>query len=187
MTNRDLAKQLRDLHLSVSLYIINVTEISPRDGTITVNTAYGPYTTYEAAIEGMRKRYEAALKARDLEDNGACDENEEAIPGGYFTDEEAGIYVYADFAFGQLLEVVSMTIKGINIRPDVQEYINERAEEYRAAHPDMVDHHANEYAAKINRLAEEHKALSAAHPEWIAADHKKVSEEIWKQINEEAE
>jgi hypothetical protein len=139
MAQNNLTQQLRDLHLSVGLYIVNVTEISPRDGTIAVNTAYGPYKNYDDAIDAMRKRYEEALKARDLEDNNACDENDESIPGGYFTDEVAGIYAYADFAFGQLLEVVSMTIKRIDIRPDMQEYIHERAKAYKSAHPELSE------------------------------------------------
>lgn len=183
MTTKELEVQLKDLHLSVSLYVVCVTELDPRSGAIVVNTAYGPYKDYDDAVKAMRKRYDEALRVRDLEDNNACDENDESIPGGYFDDEGAGIYVYADFAFGQLLEVVSYTIKETCIRPDMQNYINERAEKYKAAHPEIAGPDSYEYAQKIKTLSEEHKKLSEQHPEWSAEDHKRVANELWNKIN----
>lgn len=38
-----------------------------------------------------------------LEDNGASDENGNAMPGGYCISDEASIYDYADYANCQLL------------------------------------------------------------------------------------
>lgn len=108
--------QMTDMRLSREMYIINAVEIDPKNGTIVINTAYGPYKDYDEAVVNMKKRYHEALEVRELEDNDACDTDTcEAIPGGYSTNEEAGIYVYADFAFGQLLEIVSYTIKRIEI------------------------------------------------------------------------
>lgn len=58
----------------------------------------------------MRKVYKSALLERGLEDNGTSNEDGDAIPGGYYTDREAGIYDYAEFANDQLLEVDSFAV-----------------------------------------------------------------------------
>lgn len=187
MTNKELATDLRNLYIPVSLYIVNVTEVDTSYGYIDTNTSCGPYKDYDAAIAAMRKMYEEELERYDLEDNGACDENDENIPGGYFTDKEAGIYLCAEFAFGEPRELINFSIQRIDIKPDMQDYIHNNAAERKAARPELIDENAEEHAKKILALAEEHKALSAEHPEWTAEDHRAAAEELWKKINEESE
>lgn len=98
------------------MYILCETQIYPETGAIAVNTAHGPYPEFHQAHEAMEELYQTCLEEYGLNDNDACNESEEAIPGGYITDTEAGIYDHMDFAIGQLLEFVSLSI--VTLRGD---------------------------------------------------------------------
>ena len=50
------------------------------------------------------------LNELQLEDNGAADKDGSAIPGGYITEDEAGIYDMCEYANEQLLLTVAMQI-----------------------------------------------------------------------------
>jgi len=93
------------------LFVVCETAIDPKNGEISINTAYGPFANHTAAENEMRKFYFAALKEAGLEDNNTCDEDGNAIPGGYITEDDAGIWEIAEYAFDQLLECVSFVIK----------------------------------------------------------------------------
>ena len=71
---------------------------------------HGVSRSLRDAQDVMRKVYKNALRERGLEDNGTSDEDGNAIPGGYYTDREAGIYDYAEFANDQLLEMETFVI-----------------------------------------------------------------------------
>ena len=96
------------------MYILCETRIYRETGAIAVNTAHGPYPEFRQAREAMEELYRNCLEEYRLDDNDTCDEDDEAIPGGHISDTEAGIYDYMDFAMGQLLEFVSLTI--VNLR-----------------------------------------------------------------------
>lgn len=99
----------------MKMYAVTQVVLSGEDGTISMQSILGVENKKKAATALMRQAYDAELKQRELEDNSAVGENDEAVPGGYFTDEEAGIYDYVDFAFGQLLEVVSFVVSEIEV------------------------------------------------------------------------
>lgn len=99
----------------MKLYIICMTAIDPENGKITVNTCLEPKRTKEEAVAAMREAYEKALRDMGLEDNSCENKWGDAVPGGFWTEEEAGIMNYAEFAFNQLLELVSFTIVETNL------------------------------------------------------------------------
>ncbi len=92
------------------IYTTNMVKIDPKTGEISANTVIAVSPKKEIAVRRMRERYEEELSSLNLTDNDAHDENDESCPGGYFTEDEAGIYDYASFAFDQLLEIVSFTV-----------------------------------------------------------------------------
>ena len=92
------------------MYVVCETRIDPKTGIIALNTAHGLFLCPEAAKATMSSLNNEALKTMGLEDNNACDKNGESTSGGYLSDREAGVYDYADFAFGQLLELVNFTV-----------------------------------------------------------------------------
>lgn len=69
----------------------------------------------EAAVELMREMYLANLEVMALEDNGASNSLGEAVPGGYFYEDEACIYNFAEFAFGQLLCIAKFNMQEVCI------------------------------------------------------------------------
>lgn len=99
----------------MKMYAVTQVTLSEEDGGIAMQSILGVKSKKKAATARMRKAYEDELRQRNLEDNNAVGENDESVPGGYFTDEEAGIYDYVDFAFGQLLEVVSFVVSEIEV------------------------------------------------------------------------
>lgn len=99
----------------MKMYAVTQVVLSGEDGTISTQSILGLKNRKKAATDLMRQVYNDELKQRKLEDNNAVGENDEAIPGGYFTDEEAGIYDYVEFAFGQLLEVVSFVVSEVEV------------------------------------------------------------------------
>lgn len=99
----------------MKMYAVTQVVLSGEDGTISTQSILGLKNRKKAATDLMRQAYNDELKQRKLEDNNAVGENDEAIPGGYFTDEEAGIYDYVEFAFGQLLEVVSFVVSEVEV------------------------------------------------------------------------
>lgn len=99
----------------MKMYAVTQVVLSGEDGTISMQSILGVESKKKAATAVMRQAYDYELKQRKLEDNNAVGESDEAVPGGYFTDEEAGIYDYVDFAFGQLLEVVSFVVSEIEV------------------------------------------------------------------------
>lgn len=99
----------------MKMYAVTQVVLSGEDGTISMQSILGVESKKKAATALMRQAYDYELKQRKLEDNNAVGESDEAVPGGYFTDEEAGIYDYVDFAFGQLLEVVSFVVSEIEV------------------------------------------------------------------------
>lgn len=99
----------------MKMYAVTQVVLSGEDGTISTQSILGLKNRKKAATDLMRQVYNDELKQRKLEDNNAVGENDEAIPGGYFTDEEAGIYDYVEFAFDQLLEVVSFVVSEVEV------------------------------------------------------------------------
>lgn len=99
----------------MKMYAVTQVVLSGEDGTISTQSILGLKNRKKAATDLMRQVYNDELKQRKLEDNNAVGENDEAIPGGYFTDEEAGIYDYVEFAFDQLLEVVSFVVSKVEV------------------------------------------------------------------------
>lgn len=98
----------------MEMYAVAKSAIDKSSGYVSLYTV-GVYATRDEARRKMRDEYEKALNILALEDNGACDEHDESIPGGYFADDEAGIYDYVNFAFGQLLEVSSFVINTVDV------------------------------------------------------------------------
>lgn len=56
--------------------------------------------TEKEAREVLKKMYMHELENLGLEDNNACDENDESCPGGYLTDCEADIWNYTEHTYG---------------------------------------------------------------------------------------
>lgn len=102
----------------MKMYSVVKTTLCNDDGSVTTQVL-GISSDKQTANETMLKEYNAELKSRNLEDNGASDENGESVPGGYIVTNEAGIYDYADFAFSQLLEVVSFVVSEVEIHEPV--------------------------------------------------------------------
>lgn len=98
----------------MKMFSVISTELCSRDGSIS-SRIIGVFPKKKGAANAMRAMYFEQLKERNLEDNGASDTTGEATTGGYYTNDEAGIYDYVDFAFGQLLEVVNFVISEIEV------------------------------------------------------------------------
>ncbi len=90
-------------------YCVCEVNISRKTGLIALLGAKGPFDTKAEAAAKMQSLYKAALKKACLQD-GCVDPMGAAIPGGYCTQDEAGIYDYAPFASDQLLELTSFTV-----------------------------------------------------------------------------
>lgn len=79
----------------------------------------GPYlfTEFEAAEKKLRELYQTYLETYDVEDNGACDENEESCPGGYldfYKKEQFGeacVYAMPQYALNCLVKVAVVTLR----------------------------------------------------------------------------
>ena len=102
----------------MKMYSVSKTTLCNDDGSVTTQVL-GVSSNKQTANEIMLKEYTAELESRELEDNDASDENGDAVPCGYILTDEAGIYDYADFAFSQLLEVVSFVISKVEIHEPV--------------------------------------------------------------------
>lgn len=98
----------------MKMFSVISTELCGRDGSIS-SRVIGVFPKKKGAADAMRATYFQQLKERNLEDNGASDTTGEATAGGYYTNDEAGIYDYVDFAFGQLLEVANFVISEIEV------------------------------------------------------------------------
>ena len=99
----------------MKMYAVTQVVLCEENGTISMQAIIGVEHNKKDATALMRKAYDEELKQRKLEDNNAMSDDDEATSGGYFTDDEAGIYDYADFAFGQLLELVCFVISEIDV------------------------------------------------------------------------
>lgn len=95
------------------MFVLTTVTRDCKNGDLYVSVDDNAYLTKEAASAALRARYEDFLKSMELEDNGASDENGNAMPGGYCISDEASIYDYADYANCQLLPIVVITTKEI--------------------------------------------------------------------------
>lgn len=95
------------------MFVLTTVTRDCKNGDLYVSVDDNAYLTKEAASTALRARYEDFLKSMELEDNGASDENGNAMPGGYCISDEASIYDYADYANCQLLPIVVITTKEI--------------------------------------------------------------------------
>lgn len=103
----------------MKMYSVTKTTLGGREGALATQLL-SMHLNKASATKAMREVYDSELQQRNMEDNGASDECGESAPGGYFTCDEAGIYDFADFAFGQLLEVVSLVVHEVKIpQPDL--------------------------------------------------------------------
>ena len=91
------------------MFVLTTVTRDCKNGDLYVSVDDNAYLTKEAASTALRARYEDFLKSMKLEDNGASDENGNAMPGGYCISDEASIYDYADYANCQLLPIVVIT------------------------------------------------------------------------------
>lgn len=96
-------------HGPAKVYNVVGATVDGKNGAI-CPVLHGVSRSLRDAQDVMRKVYKNALRERGLEDNGTSDEDGNAIPGGYYTDREAGIYDYAEFANDQLLELETFVI-----------------------------------------------------------------------------
>lgn len=64
----------------------------------------------EDAQKKMETAYFEKLKGLGLNNNGACDENDDSAPGGFVSHFEAGIYNYAEFANDALIMIASFVV-----------------------------------------------------------------------------
>lgn len=66
-----------------------------------------------SAQKQLRALFDEKLKEYGLEENDACDEKGESIPGGCFSGDEATIYDFAPYACNCLIEVASYAISTV--------------------------------------------------------------------------
>lgn len=66
-----------------------------------------------SAQKQMRALFDEKLKEYGLEENNACDEKGDSIPGGCFSDDEAVIYDFAPYTCNCLIEVASYVISPV--------------------------------------------------------------------------
>lgn len=83
------------------LFIVCNSSLDPKSGEQRHQTLCCTWS-FKKAQKVMAGAYQKELAVRNLPDE-CSDAMGEAIPGGYLCNDEAGIYEYADFAFGQLL------------------------------------------------------------------------------------
>lgn len=95
------------------MFVLTTVTRDCKNGDLYVSVDDNAYLTKEAASTALRARYEDFLKSMKLEDNGASDENGNAMPGGYCISDEASIYDYADYANCQLLPMSPFPSIGI--------------------------------------------------------------------------
>lgn len=76
------------------MFVLTTVTRDCKNGDLYVSVDDNAYLTKEAASTALRARYEDFLKSMKLEDNGASDENGNAMPGGYCISDEASIYDY---------------------------------------------------------------------------------------------
>lgn len=69
----------------------------------------------------LRRVFEEKLKEYGLEENDACNEKGESIPGGCFCDDEAMIYEMAPYACNCLVEVASFIVSEVELVDAAQE------------------------------------------------------------------
>lgn len=67
------------------MFVLTTVTRDCKNGDLYVSVDDNAYLTKEAASTALRARYEDFLKSMKLEDNGASDENGNAMPGGYCT------------------------------------------------------------------------------------------------------
>lgn len=92
------------------MYIITIARRNPKTGELSTSAVGRIYSTHDAAESYMRFLYWIELKRYGLKDNDMRDPYGNAIPGGYHTQDKAGLYTYCDYAPGKLLEVAVFTI-----------------------------------------------------------------------------
>lgn len=95
------------------MYVLSHAAIDPKSGTVVSHECLAVSADLVKVQNEMSGQYEKRLSELGLKDNGAADESGESIEGGYICQDCAGIYRYADFAFGQLLETESYTISEV--------------------------------------------------------------------------
>lgn len=103
----------------MTIYTVVETEIEKKTGEINHIGVIATCNTREDAQEAMRSEYLAELQKRGLQDNGTSDENGESVPGGYIIEDEAGIYEFTEFAFGQLLQCFMLRVQEITLNQPV--------------------------------------------------------------------
>lgn len=95
------------------MYIITIARRNPKTGELSTSAVGRIYSTHDDAENYMRFLYWIELKRYGLKDNDMHDFYGNAVPGGYHTQDTAGVYTYCDYASGKLLEVATFVITSI--------------------------------------------------------------------------
>ena len=111
------------------MYILNKTCINPENGAIETQVSLKLSPSLEICQRAMRNDFEKTLAELGLTENNTCDENDESVPGGYLSENEAGIYCFAEFANDQLLELVSYAISELE-EDSGEEDVREEAKDW---------------------------------------------------------
>lgn len=72
------------------MFVLTTVTRDCKNGDLYVSVDDNAYLTKEAASTALRARYEDFLKSMELEDNGASDENGNAMPGGFSPEGKSG-------------------------------------------------------------------------------------------------
>lgn len=92
------------------MFVVAKSVVDRKDGTLTMVVLPSGYKTNEEAHDAMACELNAELEVRGLENNYTCGEDGSSVPGGYIVSSEAGIYDYADFANGKLMQLVLLAV-----------------------------------------------------------------------------
>ena len=98
---------------SENLFVVHGISHDLKNGNI-VFCSPSIYCNKAAAQKQLRTLFDEKLKEYGLEENGACNNKGESIPGGCFSDDEAVIYNCAPYAHDCLIEVASYVISPVN-------------------------------------------------------------------------
>lgn len=80
------------------MFVLTTVTRDCKNGDLYVSVDDNAYLTKEAASAALRARYENFLKSMELEDNGASDENGNAMPGGYCISTSSDAYLQLTFS-----------------------------------------------------------------------------------------
>ena len=94
------------------MFIIQKTMLDQENGEVFSQNS-GFFLRYTSARIALEHLFREELANRQLEENGTSDADGNSIPGGYISNDEAGIYDFAEFANDQLLQVVLFTIQPV--------------------------------------------------------------------------